>query len=318
MEAPDLRRVALFIAVLAGFITPFDLSAVVVALPSIGAEFSMDAITLSWISTAYLLAAGVFLVPFGRIADIYGRKKVFVAGLCLFIVSSFLMVFSVSSAMVILLRVLQGSGAALIFGTSVAILTEATPITERGRALGIYTTAVYLGLSLGPFVGGFLTTQFGWRSIFLVNVPIGLFAITLIALYLKGEWADSRGERFDVGGAIQYGLTLVCVMYGFSLLPDREGFILIVAGSVMLGVFILRELRISYPLLNMKLFRSNRVFMFSSLAALINYTATFSITFFLSLYLQYIRGVPCKLCGNHPGHPAGRNGALLPVGRASF
>lgn len=297
MQVPDLKRTALFIAVLAGFLTPFDLSAVVVALPSIGAEFSMDAIALSWISTAYLLAAGVFLVPFGRIADISGRKKVFVAGLSLFLVSSFLMVFSVSSLMVILLRILQGSGAALIFGTSVAILTEVTPVTERGKALGIYTTAVYLGLSLGPFVGGFLTTHFGWRSIFLVNLPIGLFAISLIALYLKGEWADSKGERFDLGGAIQYGLTLICVMYGFSLLPDREGFILIVAGSVMLGVFILRELRITYPLLNMKLFRTNRVFTYSSLAALINYAATASITFFLSLYLQYIRGLPASYAG---------------------
>ena len=207
------------------------------------------------------------------------------------------MVFSVSSLMVILLRIMQGSGAALIFGTSVAILTEVTPVTERGKALGIYTTAVYLGLSLGPFVGGFLTTHFGWRSIFLVNLPIGLFAISLIALYLKGEWADSKGERFDLGGAIQYGLTLVCVMYGFSLLPDREGFILIVAGSVMLGVFILRELRIAYPLLNMKLFRTNRVFTYSSLAALINYAATASITFFLSLYLQYIRGFPASYAG---------------------
>jgi EmrB/QacA subfamily drug resistance transporter len=298
MQAPELKRVALFIAVLAGFLTPFDLSAVVVALPSIGAEFSMDAIALSWISTAYLLAAGVFLVPFGRIADIYGRKKVMITGLFLFLFASFLMVFSISSLMVILLRIMQGSGAALIFGTSVAILTELTPVTERGKALGIYTTAVYLGLSLGPFVGGFLTTHFGWRSIFLVNLPLGLFAIFMILSFLKGEFADSKGERFDLGGAIQYGLTLVCVMYGFSLLPDRGGFILIVTGSVMFSVFILRELRISYPLLNMKLFRTNRVFTFSSLAALINYAATFSITFFLSLYLQYIRGFPASYAGS--------------------
>ena len=204
MHQPDIRKVALFIAVLSGFITPFDLSAVTIALPSIGSEFAMDAVTLSWVSTAYLLAAGVFLVPFGRIADIYGRKKVFVAGLLLFIIASACMVLSVSSVMIILLRVLQGTGAALIFGTAVAILTEVSPVAERGRALGIYTTAVYLGLSLGPFLGGFLVQHFGWRSLFLVNVPIGLFTIGLILLYLKGEWADSRGETFDLGGAVQY------------------------------------------------------------------------------------------------------------------
>jgi len=297
MKAPELRTVALFIAVLAGFLTPFDLSAVTIALPTLGSEFSMDAISLSWVSTAYLLAAGVFLVPFGRIADIYGRKKVLLTGLSLFILSSFLMVFSTTPAMIIVLRIMQGAGAALIFGTSVAILTEVTPIAERGKALGIYTTAIYLGLSLGPFVGGFLTTTFGWRSIFLVNVPIGIFAISLIVLSLKGEWTESRGERFDLGGAIQYGLSLVCVMYGFSLLPDREGFILLVAGTVMLLVFIARELRISYPLLNMTLFAKNQVFAFSSLAALINYAATFSIGFFVSFYLQYVRDFPASMAG---------------------
>jgi len=289
MADPDLKRVALFIAVLAGFLTPFDLSAVNIALPTIGAEFSMDAISLSWVSTAYLLAAGVFLVPFGRIADIYGRKKVFLAGLILFLAASFLMVFSISTLMIILLRIMQGSGAALIFGTSVAILTEVTPLIERGKALGIYTTAVYLGLSLGPFIGGLLVQQFGWRSIFLVNVPIGLFAIGLITMRLKGEWADSRGERFDLGGAIQYGLALVCVMYGFSLLPAVEGFILLIAGAVMLLVFVARELRVKNPLMDLTLWTKNRAFAFSNLAALINYSATFSITFFMSLYLQYVR-----------------------------
>ncbi|WML68038.1 MAG: Putative multidrug resistance protein MdtD [Methanoregula sp. SKADARSKE-2] len=148
MPETDLQRTALFIAVLAGFITPFDLSAVNIALPTIGSEFSMDAISLSWVSTAYLLAAGILLVPFGRIADMYGRKKIFATGLALFLIASSAMLFSVSSPMVILLRLVQGSGAALIFGTSVAILTEVSPVTGRGKALGIYTTAVYTGLSL--------------------------------------------------------------------------------------------------------------------------------------------------------------------------
>ena len=250
----------------------------------------MDAISLSWVSTAYLLAAGILLVPFGRIADMYGRKKIFATGLALFLIASSAMLFSVSSPMVILLRLVQGSGAALIFGSSVAILTEVTPVTGRGKALGIYTTAVYTGLSLGPFIGGFLTQHFGWRSIFLINVPIGIFSLILITLYLKGEWAGSKGETFDLGGAIEYGLTLVFVMYGFSLLPAREGIILLVAGAVMLLVFVARELRLSSPLMDIALWTKNRPFAFSNLAALINYSATFSITFFMSLYLQYVRG----------------------------
>ncbi len=290
MPPENARNTALFIAVLAGFLTPFDLSAVNIALPTLAEEFSMDAIQMGWVSTAYLLASAVFLVPFGRIADIYGRKRVFTAGLSVFTLSSFLMIFAPSALAVILLRILQGFGSAMIFGTAVAILTSVTPPEHRGKALGIYTTAVYLGLSMGPFLGGILTGVFGWRSIFAVNIPIGLFAVALIALFLRGEWADCRGERFDLGGSIQYGLTLICVMYGFSILPDRDGFILLLAGIVMLAVFIARELRIGYPLWNIRMFSKNRVFLFSNLAALINYGATFAVTFFLSLYLQYVMG----------------------------
>jgi len=297
MPSDNARNTALFIAILAGFLTPFDLSAVNIALPTLAQEFSMDAIQMGWVSTAYLLASAVFLVPFGRIADIYGRKKVFATGLTIFTLASFLMILAPSALAVILLRVLQGFGSAMIFGTAIAILTSVTPPEQRGKALGIYTTAVYLGLSMGPFFGGILTSHFGWRSIFAVNVPIGLCAIALIALFLKGEWADCLGERFDLGGAIQYGLTLVCVMYGFSLLPEREGFILLIAGTVMLGVFVAREFRIRYPLWNIRIFSKNRVFLFSNLAALVNYCATFAVTFFLSLYLQYIKGFSPEYAG---------------------
>jgi EmrB/QacA subfamily drug resistance transporter len=290
MQPANARNTALFIAILAGFVTPFDLSAVNIALPTLAEEFSMDAIQMGWVSTAYLLASAVFLVPFGRIADIYGRKKVFAAGLAIFTLASFLMILAPSALAVILLRVLQGFGSAMIFGTAVAILTSVTPPEHRGKALGIYTTAVYLGLSMGPFLGGILTDRFGWRSIFFVNIPIGILAVALVFLFLKGEWADCRGERFDLGGSIQYGLTLICVMYGFSLLPDREGFILLIAGAVMLVVFVARQFRISYPLWNIRQYAKNRVFLFSNLAALINYGATFAVTFFLSLYLQYIHG----------------------------
>jgi EmrB/QacA subfamily drug resistance transporter len=297
MPPVNARNTVLFIAVLAGFITPFDLSAVTIALPALGREFSMDAVQMGWVSTAYLLASVVFLLPFGRIADIYGRKRVFVTGLSLFTLASFLMIMAPSALAVILLRVLQGFGSAMIFGTAVAILTSSTPPENRGKVLGIYTTAVYLGLSMGPFFGGILTDHLGWRSIFLVNVPIGLFAVVLILLFLKGEWADCRGERFDLGGSIQYGLALTCVMYGFSLLPEREGFILLVAGAVMFVVFIAREFRISYPLWNIRLFAKNRVFLCSNMAALINYGATFAVTFFLSLYLQYINGFSAEQAG---------------------
>jgi len=297
MAMMEPKKIALLIAVLTGFLTPFDLSSVNIALPTIASEFSMNAVTLGWVATAYLLASAVFLVPFGRMADIHGRKKIFSAGLVVFTFASFAMVFSVSPSMIILLRVVQGMGAALIFGTAVAILTSVTPPRERGKALGIYTTAVYLGLSMGPFLGGFLTSSFGWRSIFLINVPLGILILVIIRTKLKGEWADARGESFDISGALLYGLALVCVMFGFSLLPNVLGMVLVVVGTLILAAFVWWEHHTPSPLINLSLFLKNRVFAFSNLAALINYSATFSVTFFLSFYLQYIRGFSPAVAG---------------------
>lgn len=284
------KQLVLLIAILAGFITPFDGSAVNIALPTIGAEFHMDAIALSWVATAYLLSSAVFLVPFGKIADIYGRKKVFLYGITVFSLASLAMVVVPSTEMLIGVRVVQGLGSAMIFGTGVAILTSVFPPGERGAALGIYITAVYVGLSSGPFLGGIMTQQLGWRSIFLVNVPIGIAAILLILWKLKGEWAECRGERFDLAGSVIYGLSVVAVMYGFSLLPDMQGFSLIAAGLIGAIIFALYELRVPFPVLDIRLLTGNRVFALSNLSALINYSATFAVAFLLSLDLQYTKG----------------------------
>ncbi len=245
--SPAGKRVVLLIAILAGFITPFDGSAVNIALPVIGAEFHMDAIALTWVSTAYLLASAIFLVPFGKIADIYGRKKVFLIGIVIFAAASFIMTLVASSGMLIMVRVLQGIGNSMIFGTAVAILTSVFPPGERGKVLGIYITAVYIGLSTGPFLGGLLTEHFGWRSIFYINVPIGILAIILVHWKLKGEWADSRGEPLDIGGSVIYAVSIVAVMLGFTTLPDRTGVMLIVTGVVCAVLFLNYEHRRAFP-----------------------------------------------------------------------
>ena len=285
-----IKRSALLIATLSAFLTPFMVSSINIALPEIGREFEMGAVLMSWVPASYLLAAAMFLVPFGRLADIVGRKRIFTWGIWIFTVSSLLLAFSPSAAMLILFRVLQGFGSAMIFGTGMAILTSVFPAAERGRVLGINVSAVYLGLSLGPPLGGFLTQQFGWRSIFLVNVPLGLLVIHLLLTRLKKDWAEARGEKFDLGGAIIYSAMLVSLMYGLSRLPSRTGYALTVAGAAGVALFILWERRASSPLLNMDLFFRNATFAFSNLAALINYSATFAVTFLMSLYLQYIMG----------------------------
>lgn len=294
------KRITLLVVTVGAFLTPFDVSSVNVALPSIGKEFSMDAISLSWVATAYLLASAIFLVPFGRIADIHGRKRIFTIGILTFTLASFSMVFCQSAIVLVVFRIIQGIGAAMLFGTGAALLTSVFPAKERGKVLGIFVASVYLGLSTGPFLGGFLTLHFGWRSIFLVNVPLGLMLVALASLKMKGEWAEAKGEPFDLTGSIVYCLGLIAIMYGFSsfsLLPAILSAGLILSGSLGILAFIKWEMKIEYPVLNTNLFRNNRVFAFSNLAALINYSATYAVTFFLSLYLQYIRNLNPQSAG---------------------
>ena len=290
MNPPLNKRTALAVTAAATFLTPFAATSINIALPSIGRDLAMDAILMSWVPTAYLLSAAMFLLPFGRIADIYGRKKIFVYGLAVFTLGSLLSGLAQSPRGLIFFRVIQGFGSSMIFGTAVAIVTSIFVEGERGKALGINVASVYLGQALGPFIGGFLTEHLGWRSVFLVMVPLGIFLLVLIFTFLKQEWTGARGERFDWVGSFIYSLTLVAVMSGFSLLPRATGGLIIALGGCGLLAFILWESREKSPLLNINLFRRNRVFAFSNLAALLNFSAIFAVSFLLSLFLQYIKG----------------------------
>lgn len=281
---------------LASFLTSFTGSALNVALPALSKEFNMDAVTLGWVATAYTLAIAIFLVPFGRAADIHGRRKVYTLGLVAYVAITALAGFSSSGNMLIVLRVLQGIAGAAMFATSAAILSSAYPPNERGRVLGINVSAVYIGLSVGPFVGGILTQNLGWRSVFWVSAVVGLVAV-LAALQLKQEWAESRGERFDWIGAAIYGFALAVSMYSLPQLASGNGAVLLALGLAGMAGFATWASRAPAPILNISLFRNNRAFTLSSLAALINYLATTAVTFLLSLYLQYLKGLSPQQAG---------------------
>jgi EmrB/QacA subfamily drug resistance transporter len=296
-RAVSLRRTALTVSMLSAFLTPFMASSMNVAMPFIGKEFGLSAVTLSWVLTAYILAAAMLLVPFGRLADLVGRKRIYALGLVLDIAGALLGALSPSESLLILARVVQGVGGAMIFGTGVAILTSVYPPQARGRALGWNTAATYTGLSLGPVLGGFIVHALGWRSVFLATIPIAATALILTTVRLKGEWADARGERFDVTGSAVFGAGLVSLMYGFSRLPSPLGLALTAAGAMALAGFVVFELRIPAPLLDLRLFRHNRIFAFSNLAAFVNYSSTWAVGFLLSLYLQYIKGLPPHRAG---------------------
>jgi MFS family permease len=202
-----------------------------------------------------------------------------------------------STEMLIGIRVIQGIGSAMIFGTGVAIVTSVFPPGERGRALGIYLPRFILGFSIGPFLGGIMTDLLGWRSIFFVNVPIGIATILLILWKLKDERAECKGDNFDLTGSIIYGLAVLSVIYGFSVIPNLKGAALIAAGIIGMLIFALYEICIPSPALDISLLTKKRTFAFSYLSALINYSATYAVTFLLSLYLQYTKGFTPEYAG---------------------
>jgi len=285
------------VAAIASFTGPFMFSSVNVALPAIQKEFNVNAIQLGWIATSLLLAMAVVMVPIGKIADIYGRKKIFIWGAALNTLASLFACFAGSVEMLIASRVIQGLGMSMSGVSSLAILTSVFPPQKRGKAMGIYVSAVYVGLSVGPFAGGIFTQQIGWRSLFLLMALFSGVSVLVTLKYLKGEWTDARGEKLDVLGCALYGISILAIVYGATILPEMRALYLIGIGGIALVAFVRHELRVPFPVFEVRLFTGNRLFSFSSLAALINYSATSAITFLFSLYLQYIQDMSPQYAG---------------------
>ncbi len=283
---------------LTGFLGTFIASAISIALPLIGEEFSLSTVTEGLISLVYVLAAGAILMPIGRVADLCGRKAVYLAGSVGFTVFTFACALAPSTTVLIALRALQGLAAALLFATITAMATLAYPPESRGRALGMHVSGIYLGMTLGPILGGILVHNFGWRGLFVVVAALSAVNTLLAFWKLHGvEWREPKMGRFDVRGSAVWAISLPILLMGFSYLPRLTGALLIAGGVVGLALFLWLETRAADPVLNVDLLRRNRVFASSNFAALVNYAATYAMTFLMSLYLQYNRGLDAQTAG---------------------
>jgi len=291
------RYSVLAVICLTASLVPFTTSSINLALPKISHELDMNAIALTWIVTAFLLASATLQIPFARAGDMIGRKKILITGIILFSLASMACALAPSGNLLITARFTQGVACAMLFGVNMAIVTSVFPPNERGKALGIHTAVIYFAIAAGPFLGGMLTHYWGWRSIFIVTAAMAMLALTGVATVLKGEWIDAKGERYDWWGTLIYATGLSSIIYGFSILPSTLGFGLAVAGIIIFAIFVYYEKRHTAPVFNMNMFLANRVFRMSSFATLINYSATFAIGFMLSLYLQYIKGFDAQKAG---------------------
>ncbi|OQY20202.1 MAG: MFS transporter [Desulfobacteraceae bacterium 4572_35.1] len=270
---------------------PFMMSAVGVALPAVGREFDASAVQLGLVEMTYILSASIFLLAMGRLGDIFGRSRIFRIGLAVFTVAGGLISQAWTIELVIVLRFFQGMGGAMVMATTMAMVVAVFPASERGKALGIAVASVYAGISCGPFVGGILVSMLGWRSIFYLCIPLGLTALAVAVLKLSDEVAESVGEPFDWRGWLIYVGAIAGLVSGATRLhAGGWAYVLLLFGICSAAIFLWFEARQRYPLLNVDLLRYNRMFALSNMSALFNYAGTFGLTFFLSLYLQNVRG----------------------------
>jgi MFS family permease len=291
----EKKNIILVICTILNFIAVFAVNAVNIIIPTIAVEFHMSNIVQNWITIIFFLVMAMLSIPAGQISGKYGLKKVTIVTSALFIIISIVNVLVTSSEQFLICRLALGLILAFINVTSMAMVVSAFDPQERGKALGLNITGVYVGLSLSPFLGGVLNYQLGWRSVILFSVP---FLIVIIALLLRidDEWITFEGIPLDIKGSIAYGVGIALFIYGFTILNEVSGLILTILGAIILIVFAFIELRQEHPVFDIK-FLKNREFLSANLASLCAYLATFAVTTILNYHLQYIKGFDSQTAG---------------------
>ena len=280
------RRLVLVASCMAIFVNPLIGSMLNLALNAIGSDLHCSAHQLGWIASIFFISSVATMVPAARLADIIGKRKVFVAGAVIAMVSLLLCTLSQNIQMLYLFRGMSGIGTACIASTSISMIADVYPKEIRGSALAWNTACVYIGASVGPSLGGLITDALGWRYVFILVVPFLVIGIATI-LRFPHNISNTEGEPFDAKGSAIYILSVLLIMFGLISLPETYAAAMMVIGFIVLGLFVREECRTRYPIMHMSLFRNSK-FTRSLAALFLNYAASYSVSFFLSLYLQNI------------------------------
>jgi EmrB/QacA subfamily drug resistance transporter len=278
-----------------------DVSIVNIAMPTLKADFIVPLATVEWVAMAYMLTLTIFLPLFGRVADMYGRARLYNAGFVVFTMGSALCGMSPSAGFLIGSRVLQAVGAGLLQANSIAIITAAFPSSERGRAIGIQGAVQAVAMSIGPFLGGILIAAMGWRAVFYINVPIGILGTLAALLILPRDETRRLKEKVDYLGAALFtsGLLLLTLALNEAAklgLASPRIILYFALSVVLLGLFVMTELKVQYPLVDLRMFRS---FAFSAgnMTGMMSYYVLFSIMFLMPFYLERVVGYSVALTG---------------------
>ena len=283
------------------FMSALDGSVVNTILPVVTNYFKTDVATIEWVVTTYLLVVSGLLLSVGRLGDLRGNKVAYIWGFVVFVIGSALCGSAPSPVFLIVSRGLQAIGAAMLFANSPAILTKNFPASQRGQALGLQGAMTYLGLTTGPFLGGWLADTFGWHSVFYINLPIGLLAIWLSITIIPRDTPSGQTEKFDLAGAFTFMVGLVALLYALNqghnlgwTSPIILG--LFIASILVLGLFTWIEMRVPTPMLDLSLFK-RRVFSMSTISPVLNYICVYSVLFLTPFYLIQARGLSASQAG---------------------
>ncbi|WP_296853094.1 MFS transporter [uncultured Methanobrevibacter sp.] len=292
----DKKNLLLFICTVLSFFTVFAVNAVTIVIPSIATEFHMSNIVQNWVTIIFLLVVAVLSVPAGQISGKYGLKKVTIISVVLFIIISIANVLVTSQEQFLACRLILGIALSFINVTSMAMIVNAFPPEERGKALGINITGVYVGLSLSPVIGGILNYNLGWRSVVLFGVPFLFVILALLLTRIDDEWSSFKNLPLDLKGSFAYGIGMVLFMYGFTILNTQLGVILTVLGVMILLIFAWIELKQAHPVFDIRFFKNHK-FLSANFASLCAYLATYAVTTILNYHLQYIKGFDSQTAG---------------------